>query len=308
MSEQRIKPAEQDRAMAYLALQLGKMGGTAVGEPPSDEELAALSEQSLGDVRYAQVLSHIASNSKIYHRWMRIGESIAMLNNKDVALKRVAAADNASMIHRLGSWLFSTKGGMGVFGGGLATAAVLVLAVILLPSLQQPGGSLDQQYDYWKPYISSHWDSTAVQDKYQAQGGESRAFFFPSQYQKIFRYGFQQGAGELGLNHYSQLGISVKAANTEPPLATRDIKQDQYKALMSLGKLTALTTLQCEMDVKAKQFEPLYHTAQLLSAKLYTVDDEKISQWAKTLGRQSDTTAQMQALCRFSGDAVRKLL
>jgi len=307
MSEQQQHLQKQDRAMAYLALQLGKMGGRAVGEAPTDEELAALSERNLGDVRYAQVLSHIASDSTIYHRWIRIGEAISLLNDKDAALKRIAAADGATMIQRLGSWLFSSKRGVGVFGGGLATAAVIVLAVVLVPTMQQPT-SFDEQFDYWKPYIEKNWDSAAVQPKYQKQSSDSRAFFFKSQYQKIFQYGFQKGAGELGLDHYQQLGISFKTAKSSPPVASRDVKEDQYNALMGLGKLTALTTLQCELDIKASQFESLYHTAQLLSAKLYAVDDEKISQWAKTLGRQSESGAQMQALCRFSGEAVRQLL
>ena len=307
MSEQQQNLQKQDRAMAYLALQLGKMGGRAVGEPPTDEELAALSERSLGDVRYAQVLSHIASDSKIYHRWMRIGESLALLDKKDVTLKRASAADNGSMIQRLGSWLFSGKRGIGVFGGGLATAAVLVLAVVLVPSLQQPS-SIDEQYAYWKPFIAQNWDAGVKTAKYQKQASDSRAFFFKSQYQKIFQYGFQKGAGELGLQHYAELGIDLKAPKTEPPLASKDVNSEQYNALMGLGKLTALTTLQCELDIKANRFESLYHKAQLLSAKLYSVEDKKISEWAKTLGRQSDSGAQMQALCRFSGDAVKQLL
>ena len=241
---------KQDRAMAYLALQLGKMGGRAVGEPPTDEELAGLSERSLGDVRYAQVLSHIASDSKIYQRWMRIGESIALLDDKDAALKRIAAADNVSMIQRLGSWLFSTNTGKGVFGGGLATAAVLMLAIILVPSLQQPS-TMDEQYAYWKPYIADNWNASAVAPKYEKGASDSRAFFFKSQYQKIFQYGFERGAGELGAEHYSQLGIKVQRPQTAPPLASRDVDSDQYNALIGLGKLTALTTLQCELDIQA---------------------------------------------------------
>jgi len=302
MSEQQPKLHKQDRAMAYLALQLGKVGGRAVGEPPTDEELAALSQSSLGDVRYAQVLSHIASDSKIYHRWIRIGESIAILEKKD------KAAEGETLIARIGTWLSSNKFGAGVFGGGLATAAVLVLAVVLLPSLQQPK-SLDDQFDYWKPYIEQNWQAAAKQPKYQKESSDSRAFFFQSQYQKIFQYGFQKGAGELGIDRYTQLGISLKTPRSSaPPLAGRDVKEDQYNALLSLGRLTALTTLQCELDINANQIEPLYHTAQLLSAKLYTIQDEKISHWAKTLGRQSDSQSQMQALCRFSGEAVKTLL
>jgi len=308
MSEQQNKLQNQDRAMAYLALQLGKMGGRAVGEPPTDEELAALSQRTLGDVRYAQVISHIASDSKIYHRWMRIGEAIALLDDKERALKRISAADNTSVIQRLGSWLFTSKRGLSVFGGGMATAAVLMLAIVLVPSLQQPG-SIDDQFNYWKPYIDKNWEAAAVQPKYQREAADTRAFLFRSPYQKIFQFGFQTGAGELGVDRFEQLGIQLKSARvSSPPIANREVNEDQYNALMSLGRLTALTTLQCEMGIQANDFESLYHTAQLLSAKVYTVQDEKISGWAKTLGRQSEAQAQMQDLCRFSGDAVKTFL
>lgn len=305
MSEQ-MQNAQQDRAMAYLALQLGKMGGKAVGEPPSDEELAALSEHALGDVRYAQVLSHIASNSRVYQRWMQIGESIAQLQDKEAATKRVGATGD-SLIQRLGNWLFNSKQGMGVFGGGLATAAVLVLAVFLVPSMQDPN-SLEQQFQYWKPYIGENWVQTEVSPKYQKPASDSRAFFIKSEYQKVFAYGFQKGAGELGMARYEQLGIVFKKAAKTPPVASRNVQQEQYKALLDLGRLTALTTLQCEMNIQADKFQPLYHSAALLSAKLYTIRDEKISRWARTLERQSSSSAQMQALCRFSGDAVKQLL
>ena len=298
------KATKDDKMLAYLALQLGKMGGRAVGPAPNDEELAAMTEQALGQTRYAQVLSHIASSADVYRRWMRIAESMAALQDPKSARNADTATGKPGILQRLLDSLFGTHLRVGLFGGGLAATMVAVLAILLVPTMDQIS-LMEEQYGEWAPYINQQWATVAVQPKYQKQSSSSRAFTFKSEPQRIVEYGFQSGARTLGLNRFQSLGIQFTSPLAEPPQPAADMTREQFNILLGLGRLTALTTLKCELGLTSRDFRLSYDSAVYLSTEIRNMSDPKLAELGASFPTQSD---KKKAVCDFTEIVVKTIL
>lgn len=293
-----------DKMMAYLALQLGQVRVAAVGPAPSDEELAAMSESALDETRRAQVLSHIASNAEVYHRWVRISETVAALRNPTAARQLDVSAGKSGLLKATLAVLFGKPLRVGVLGGGLATAVVAVLAVLLLPTVE-PLSPVDQQYHEWSTYIDQQWPSLQVQPKYQKQSASSRAFIFKTVSQQVVDHGFHQGAQAIGLGRFESLGFQFEPTIAEVPQPGSVLNAEHYNALIDLGRLTALTTLQCELRLEAKDFSKAYDSYRSLSKTLRTSPDQKLANMVDSFPVPGDTR---QVVCAFTAQLAQMIL
>lgn len=286
-----------DLLLANLALHLGKVKDHSVGPIPSDEDLLALADNSLDEIRRAQVMSHIACNSIIYHKWISSVQAIAAFQPaaREAALDYLKVDTKPGILQKLSSWIFGNNLRAGAFGGALASIFVAVFAIMLLPSMDDLK-LLDSEYQKWNTAIDGRWKDINPINKQLSKSSGSRAFRFATEEQNLIKYGYQSGAKNIGLKYYQSLGIPVAKLVGKQPDKSTAIKANQYDSLLTLGRLTALTTLQCELQASDEEMNPIRKLLTQVSLNLSHVDDQEIKTAVTTFHQSSRNSDDMCGL------------
>lgn len=122
-------PLDQ-RIEAHLALLLPTP--TPQGAPPTLEEIDAWQRQLLPAARAAEVLAYVACDPVYYQQWYDLRQAAAEPKVPIVWMDVLAVIRNA-----ITQWLRELSNTPMILGGGLATACVLML-VVLLPRPETP--------------------------------------------------------------------------------------------------------------------------------------------------------------------------
>ena len=291
-------PENEELVLIQLALHLGKKSNTAIGDIPDDEELAAFADQSMtDDTRRAQILSHIASNHQVYHRWISLVEAIGQLETQALSSTQSSRKKSSGFF----SWLFANNVRTGVFGGGMATVAIALVVVILLPVIGKVA-SLDDQYDRMMPILNAQWDSLPHQKKTLSGDGDTRSFQFLSAAQSVVEYGFHHNASRIGDSRFESIGIIINK-DISVPVKPENVSSEQYLELQRLGKLVALTTIQCELKMPENEFKNSFDTAKNIMTSLKSIEDDQLTALSSNLEKPN----KKLAVCGLSNEVLRIL-
>jgi hypothetical protein len=88
----------------------------------------------------------------------------------------------------------------------------------------------------------------------------------------------------------------------EAPEIAEDLSRQQYDALLVLGRLAALTTLQCQLPLKVTAFVPVYAEIVRVTGQLRGISDEKIANLVTTILKNESDKA---AVCKFTENVIR---
>lgn len=290
---------QNDLILANLALHLGKPNGQRVGDEPTYEELAALADNRLEPVRRAQILSYIANDASIYQRWIQVVQAVTDFSDAsdfELQPESTEAQHKRGLVSRIADALFGNSLRAGAFGGGVATAAIALAVLILLAPIDHLS-RVNDVYDQWSPDIQAQWESTAHRSKNDPS--DSRAFTFRTETQQVLAYGYHSGAVLLGPDKFSSLGIKLDQELGEAPSMPATLSRQQYKLLLLLGKVSALTTLQCDLPQLDKDFSRVYSAVEHLLQELHDVKDPKIAALVSGFPQQPPAN-QRTAICLFS--------
>lgn len=296
MANNRLQAEDKlGRTLANLALAIDPPRVDAVvGAPPSHEELALFLEQKLDATRRAQIMGFLANDETVYSQWMELvdamaaTQSLAQSNVADIKKDEAAAAE--SLVDKLKS--FFGFGPMGLLGGGLATAAVAVLAVLIVPKqFEQSPMGIDDIYAQWGAPVATQWKRSPKSDK-TAPFSVTRSFFsaFKSDEVKVIQAGFYDGAKKLGgQTAYKAFGIELASLNQQA-----DVNTPENKALFEIGQLSALSSLQCQLNPMDEKLEILQNKLQENVKQLQSIQTKDIDKLTTVVARDTD---KKQAAC-----------
>lgn len=214
-----------------------------LGQAPSDEELVQLSEGSLSDTRYKEVLSHLATNSQLRERWAAGLELIAWGNDDLANTQKTGSQHNKvepestgpSLVKRIKDFFAEYLSPQQSAWGG-ATIAAVAAVFFMAPNSQT--SKVSDIYEIWQPILENGAD---------AQHGDIRfrgAFLDIPQDQdlKALLVGIGQGLDDLG-----SWAILPNARLPDLSMIDSDLA-NEYSAEISLGRLTALSSQACQQQ------------------------------------------------------------
>ena len=303
---------KHDAALARLALQIspGK-GGSIVGAEPNDEELAALYESRLDNVRRAQILSHIANSQTVYDRWIRCVEAITFMEEIESAStvnERAAQKDIPESSVGFFKSLFSSPAG--IFGGGLATAAIIVLAVFIAPTMQSEfdfQAGIDGAYRDWGNNLDNEWAALPSAAKPKPKLSQRGFFSKPkskSDIQKVLETGLKAGVETIGTQPLIDLGIEVKNLSSVHSAEVTSLTSDQYSTVYETGRLVAVLAPQCHIDPDSERISNLIAVLDILTRKLALISVSEISQLLQGVKDNSNRAA---LICSLSDNVIALL-
>lgn len=255
----------REAAMAQLALQLRQGSDSRIaGAEPSDEELAALYENRLDNTRRAQILSYIAHSPAVYQRWIRCVEALAFM--EEIATTKSVentfaktATPGALPQSEPASGFFAKLFGnpTAVFGGGLATAFIIVLGVYLTTVMESEfdlKGGIDGIYQGWGGGLGSEWAALPESARPTPRLAERGFFSKPkSDLQKVLETGFQTGMAIIGKQPLIELGIDVDNLTAVNQTDIRSLTEEQFDAVMETGRLVAATAVLCHINARSER-------------------------------------------------------
>ncbi len=255
----------KDTVLAQLGIQLERPGNLPMpGLSPSDEELAGLFDDTLGEQRKKELLTHIARDENTYLRWKRcveINTYMQELESENHVQQYVAVTppkkntaeniESSSLLDKISDFIFG-KNSM-ILGGGLATTAAVVLVTTLAinNSAENTVMGIDSLYESYGISLSQSWNNN-THTKHPAVFSSTRSFFSAekTKERKLIESGFKSGAEMLDNKMFVDLGINITSLDELP--ADNSLSE---MALFELGKINAITTLQCEQKLVDSQFE-----------------------------------------------------
>ncbi len=270
-----FKLKKEALTLAQLALQFTPDDSDKiVGPIPTDEELSSLYENRLDSTRRAQILSHIANNASIHDRWIRCVETLSYvdeLENKSTINSESLKNTKSGLIGFFTN-LLNTKI---LLGGGLSTAAILVIVISIIP-LQKDMNiqlSLNTAYDSWGNSLENEWASLPMSQKPKPQYSSDRSYFskpkVKSSIQQVLETGFRISINQIGESPFKDYGIETNnlSSITKSDVAV-SLTTDQYESVLQIGQIAALASLQCKLDAQSARLKQLNQSLVILQHKL----------------------------------------
>jgi hypothetical protein len=309
----------RNAAMAQLALQIRQGDGNSmVGAQPTDEELAAFYENRLDSTRRAQVMSYIANSTAVYERWMRCVDALGYMEEQqatgtvgDTAAKPLPFAQQQSTQQQKSSpgllgRLFGSPAG--IVGGGLATAAIIVLAVLLVPTMHNEFDlrqGVDGVYQDWGGQVSREWESLPPSAKPKPKLDQRGGFFAQpkpkSDIQKVLEAGLRDGMTRVGKQPLEELGIDVGKLSTVISSDITSLTPEQYQTVFETGRLAAVLAPQCYMDPDSPRLSKLDKVLKNIIARLTPLQTDDVDALLQGVKGNTDNTV---ALCSLTDNVV----
>jgi len=289
----------ENHAIAQLGLQLVKDDNEQETPPPSDEELAALCDNRLESCRRHQILDLIANDNKVYSRWMELIESLAVTN--------IDKKDRSnSGLYGLKEWWRGILNLSPILGSGLATAAVVVVAFLLIPSQKQIDVS-DELNGFYKEFGNKILLSS---QKYEISTNEflpERSFSFSTEqaeYVRIIQTGFLVGAENIAKEEYTKWGyLPAKFKIVKSSDLAKHSRED-FELLVEFGRLAALIAIPCSTSDYSLLINKVYPTVNLLIEKLELINNNTLSAMAHKF---HSTNGNVKAVCGLELD-IKQLI
>ena len=255
-------PTEQHYAAlakVKAALALAKLD-KANGPVPTEEELAALLDQSLDEQRRDAIMGHIANTPEVYDQWIALVESIH-IEEAHTAASPLMAANRLEQPTGLATtairgWFKDVLAGFKVnsslkAGGTFAVAAVVAVAVL------QPFGGTNYNYevDALFEQYGQQWEAIPTQATTLDTRG---AVLFPQPLtveQHTVKQAMQAAVGTMRLNtpqandkHF--LIAALDNAPTSPSEAAADdnLSSTEQQALTAIGRIAAIAHFKCQQN------------------------------------------------------------
>lgn len=309
-SEQR-----RNAAAAHLALRIRQGDRNAmVGAEPTDEDLAAFYENRLDSTRRAQVLSYIANSAAVYERWMRCVDAMGYLEDQQLTEAAGETAPKSSLATQRQpppqksspGWLGRLFGSpAGIVGGGLATAAIIVLAIMLVPTMHNEFDlkqGVDGVYQDWGSDVSREWAALPPSAKPKPKLDQRGGFFAQpkpkSDVQKVLETGLKSGASRVGKKTLADLHVKVDELSSVSQGDVAALTERQYEALYQTGRLVAVTAPQCYMDNTNKRLTELAPVVDAITAQLATLATDDSRALLKGVKQASSTPAEICTLSK----------
>lgn len=246
---------------AQIALQLTRRQIAAVGEPPGDEELAALSDGKLENTRRAQVMSHLAADEALYARFIALQSATAFVEGESESTQRSAMASHQpTFAERLRAWLRAP-----VFAGAITAMLVILLMPTLRPDYSR---EVDELYDN---IAVSELDSRAIPESGQMDRPDPDKALALSTTRQLMEAGVRTGLEQVGLSQ-GLPGLSASGFEWLSLYNRIGLIQPSWRARYELGRLTALATLQCRADIAAADYAAILDQYQAVRAVLINVE------------------------------------
>ncbi len=255
----------EDSVLAQLGIQLERpLAHSIADSAPTDEELACLFEGTIGERRKAEILTHIARDEDTYLRWKNcveinlyaqelMLEEQAQQIQPSNPLRTKSYNDNASksLLDKISDLIFG-KNPM-VLGGGLATAACIVFITTLV--INNPANNLEMDiellYENYGVALSQSWNEN-THTQHSATFASTRSFFSSEKTpeRKLIESGFKNGIKLLNSKMFADIGINE--ATLADITAVNSLDE---MTLFELGKVSAITTIQCEQQLITHKIE-----------------------------------------------------
>jgi len=299
----------KDLAKAQLALQLSSESAKKHTTEIDDETLAAFFDNTLENEKREHVLKQITIDPALYARWIGLVDSIHSLetNNQQTAeiipiTQRLNKKSSSPQQSSKKGWDFS------VFGSGLATAAVIAIAVILVPTQQHITNNMsDDLSDFYKQYGVDISGQSARAPAPSVDFSESRSLVSPetqAEYVKIIQTGFLVGAHKINNDEFTKWGYPITNFNIIKPDEINQHTKVQYNLLFELGKLSTLTAIPCQLQSKGIDVSKFHSLSQTLLAKLATELPNKFATEYSKFTKSIDNT---QAICGLT-NSIKALM
>ncbi|MDH5546463.1 MAG: hypothetical protein OEZ43_12785 [Gammaproteobacteria bacterium] len=292
---------KKENALAYVGIQLGGAKAAAVGHMPSDEDLIMLFYGRLDETRKAQVLSHIANAADVYERWIHCVEVNSLFDERRDSVKHDPVSTQA---HRHG-WaqqfkelLFGRR--TWFIGGGFAATFVVLMSVTLVVINRDVSHSvsIDLIYQEHGVSLTQQW-AVKPRTPHPTTQSTSRSFFVKkSRVRVLLETGFGKGIDSLGEKAFSELGISKSS------LADTLSQSTEEGYIIELGRLAAISSMQCEVQNKQLVSEKLSAIASNLLDDIKTTNTPEIASLKDAIARGDSANEQ---LCHFS-DALIEII
>jgi hypothetical protein len=199
----------------------------------------------------------------------------------------------------------------GIVGGGLATAAIVVLAVMLVPTMHntfdlQQG--IDGVYHDWGDQVSREWESLPPSAKPKPKLDQRGGFFAQSKpksdVQKVLETGLKSGLSRVGKKAMADLHVKVDELSSVSQADVAPLNEHQYEALYQTGRLVAVIAPQCYMDNTSKRLTQLTPEVDAITAQLATIATDDSHALLKGVKQASGTPAEV---CTLSKNAMALL-
>lgn len=269
-----MNEADNDNATAYAGVSL--FGNHPAGPPPQWHELTAWRSGKLPEERATQILSHVANDPEFFQQWLDLveaenwaAEEAASTQSDKAVHAAPAKASRSFSADKLRQWLGSLfDQPLPVYGG--AFAAVL-LAVLIVPMMQQSGNPLQQQLDSSLDLYRSTDAGLPAQPPASRQTRRLSGLFdklsAPEVEQAHFQRGLRLSAEALG----SDLAAPWQTWTTELPGSPLDCEnavepgdcEGSRDDLTALGQWSLLAYAACEANPQAIADTKVFWQAQL---------------------------------------------
>jgi len=304
-----IKLKKNDYIISQLGLQFGQVEASLDNPKPDAEEMAALLDNGLDAARKKQVLAHLACDPELYSLWLQLIESAQQIKDDDTEsvhekTKSTQDIHTNNFINQWRHWLqdfFYPQSA--ALGGGFATIAVIVMAVIFTPDTFNPYERIDGMYDHWGEAIATTWTTKQPQVE-PIQGLTQRSFFAAMKQSSLIqniRAGFSLGAKQMGMEKYQAFGLNVDSFLPPADAAMPQLIPEQTEVAQYLGKLIALNLLQCQLQ------DPKTATSRKILLKLIqslsTVQHVDAKQLSNDIRMVS---TQIESVCHFTHATIKR--
>jgi len=293
-------------AVAQLALQLSDKSVRSETNPPSDEDLAAFYDNQLNEEQRQRILFSIVNHKETYSRWVQLVDTLG--SNIDIEEKSEVKIPNplSALLEKVKNWCQNGDNFSNAFGSGLATAMVILFAVLLIPT-QKPVNLSDKLSEYYEN-IAINIANQSLQKPGLADLFSEQRSIIPdkekAEFVKIMQTGFLVGAQDIQQEEFAKWGYPIKSFSVVKPSELNKLTIEEYNNYFELGRLAAITALPCAMNTERETLIKLYPIAQSLLTQENVVKNAKIMPLLKTL---LDKKNKVSAVCSFN-EKIKTLL
>lgn len=269
----------QEIAIAQLALQLSTSSDQDL---PANTNLAemisALLDNRLPEFERAKLLSLIANNPELYSQWIELAESYLILQQSSEIIRKskTTKTESQGLLKKLLDWWTKPSDFPNVFGSGLATATVIVLAMIMIPTQKQINLSDDLDALY-KEHGLDITSLSKQQVKPTIEFSTTKGLEFDRllpEYIRALQTGFLSGAINLNKDEFIQWGYDLENYKVLKPNELESLELSQFNWLFEVGRLSALVSIPCELDNHSLLSDTSYEiTRDLLNSQNIEINE-----------------------------------
>jgi len=218
---------------ALLLLNADRDAGRKTGAPVavSEQQLLALVAGELSEAERDTVLSAVAANDHLYHRWLQLLRGAAELAESPTPAT-AADAPHESLLTRIGDWLSPSR-----LAWIAAPALAASLVLMMMPVVETTMSTADL-YGRWQTTTQPNISAPVTGFR-----GENSETISKDAMQQWFEWGVYNGLQKLG-DGYAITGLPRYKLQGEQPAAAAF-----GDSLATMGEVTVLTYFVCQHKI-----------------------------------------------------------